>query len=153
MPFDRVVPHIDQVRADFLVTKFRCAAEMMLQQRTGMMAYTVMAQCKNRIALPDKSDQVVPPLGYDRGVNMVRHLTKRQNPDPVFLRRGAEDSKVHQKVALAVEKDSPFLRPLVTMIQNAFDHDPLSAFHSSKVYKTTAISECPAEYPNDRVPQ
>ena len=70
---------------------------------------------------------------------MVRHLTERQDTDRVFPGRSAEYREMHQMVADAVEKDNPFPSPLVTMIQNTFDYDPFSAFHTSKV-KDTAIS-------------
>ena len=64
---------------------------------------------------------------------MVRHLTERQDTDRVFPGRSAESREMHQVVADAIEKDYSFPGPLVTMIQNTFDYDSFSSFHSSKV--------------------
>ena len=115
LAFDRIVLHINQVRADLLQLELRRPAIGAFQDGTFPTEPLIVLPGEGSVRLALEAFQIFLPVSQDGIMDMIRHLTHREHPDMVLPGRYAIVCEIDQMVTVSVEQDTAIGGPLVAM--------------------------------------
>lgn len=115
LAFDRIVLHINQIRANLLLLELRSSAIGAFQDWTFPMEPFIVLPREEGVRLALEAFQVLFPVRQDGIVDMIRHLTHREHPDMVLPGRYTIVGEIDQMVTVSVEQDTAIGGPLVAM--------------------------------------